>query len=177
MVDWQTLEAASLFSGAIASVSSEGQGFAAQLRSAKGDLDIDPVPRSSPSCRARLCGPGCGLNPVAHTIRSAVSAVDFAANSIAVPGIAAADYAHGEVRWLDGPQTGIVMSIVQADDAGLVLDRALDPAIAPGLRLTLREGCDRTIATCAARFDNAVNFQGEPFLPGNDLLAQYPVRR
>ena len=34
-----------------------------------------------------------------------------------------------------------------------------------------------TVATCAARFGNAVNFQGEPFLPGNDMLAQYPVAR
>ena len=37
--------------------------------------------------------------------------------------------------------------------------------------------CDKTIATCSARFGNALNFQGEPFLPGNDMLAQYPVPR
>ena len=46
-----------------------------------------------------------------------------------------------------------------------------------GLRVRLREGCDRTIATCTSRFGNAVNFRGEPFLPGNDMLAQYPVAR
>ncbi|MFN7158060.1 MAG: phage BR0599 family protein, partial [Erythrobacter cryptus] len=43
----------------------------------------------------------------------------------------------------------------------------------PGTRIELREGCDHTIATCAARFANAINFRGEPFLPGNDLLARY----
>ena len=37
----------------------------------------------------------------------------------------------------------------------------------------VREGCDRTLETCQARFGNAVNFQGEPFLPGNDQLARY----
>ena len=42
-----------------------------------------------------------------------------------------------------------------------------------GVRVQLREGCDHTIATCSARFGNAVNFRGEPFLPGNDLLARY----
>jgi len=56
-----------------------------------------------------------------------------------------------------------------------VLDRSLDPATAPGLRAVLREGCDHTLATCSTRFSNAANFQGEPFLPGNDLLAQYPT--
>ena len=45
-----------------------------------------------------------------------------------------------------------------------------------GTRGQLREGCDRTMATCATRFDNAVNFRGEPFLPGNDLVARYPSR-
>ena len=53
----------------------------------------------------------------------------------------------------------------------------IDHDWSPGLRVLLREGCDRTVATCAARFGNAVNFQGEPFLPGNDMLAQYPVAR
>jgi hypothetical protein len=42
-----------------------------------------------------------------------------------------------------------------------------------GTRTELREGCDHTIGTCAERFGNAANFRGEPFLPGNDLLARY----
>ena len=63
----------------------------------------------------------------------------------------------------------------QSDE--LMLAGRIEPDWSPGLRVQLREGCDRTVATCAARFDNAVNFQGEPFLPGNDMLAQYPVAR
>ena len=43
-----------------------------------------------------------------------------------------------------------------------------------GTRALVQEGCDRTLATCATRFGNAVNFQGEPFLPGNDLVARHP---
>lgn len=56
----------------------------------------------------------------------------------------------------------------------LVLEQALDPALAPGTLARLIEGCDHAIATCAGRFGNAINFQGEPFLPGNDLLTRYP---
>jgi hypothetical protein len=44
-----------------------------------------------------------------------------------------------------------------------------------GTRVELREGCDRRLETCATRFANAINFQGEPFLPGNDLITRYPV--
>ena len=68
------------------------------------------------------------------------------------------------------------MEIARVEANGLVLDVALDPALAPGARALLREGCDHTLQTCHARFGNAVNSQGEPFLPGNDLIARYPTR-
>jgi hypothetical protein len=55
----------------------------------------------------------------------------------------------------------------------LALDAPLDIPLSSGLRVVLREGCDHTLATCANRFVNAVNFQGEPFLPGNDALIRY----
>jgi uncharacterized phage protein (TIGR02218 family) len=81
----------------------------------------------------------------------------------------------GSVRWLDGPHAGTAMAVVAADASGLVLDLELDPALAPGMRARLREGCDHTIQTCQSRFGNAANFQGEPFLPGNDLIGRYPT--
>jgi hypothetical protein len=79
------------------------------------------------------------------------------------------------VRWIDGPQAGMTMEVVSAGADGLVLDVPLDPALAPGCRALLREGCDHTLETCAQRFANAANFQGEPFVPGNDLLARRPA--
>ncbi|MCC6942300.1 MAG: phage BR0599 family protein, partial [Novosphingobium sp.] len=54
-------------------------------------------------------------------------------------------------------------------------ERPLAVGAGAGLRVILREGCDHTIGTCADRFGNGVNFQGEPFLPGNDLLTRYPA--
>ena len=32
----------------------------------------------------------------------------------------------------------------------------------------------KSIATCAGRFGNTLNFRGEPYLPGVDLLTRYP---
>ena len=34
-------------------------------------------------------------------------------------------------------------------------------------------GCDKSFATCKAKFDNAVNFRGFPHLPGNDAGYNY----
>jgi uncharacterized phage protein (TIGR02218 family) len=173
-VDWATLEHALVFSGTIESVSREGNGFTAELASAKAALAVDPVPRSSPTCRARFCGPGCTLSPARFTRRAEVSAID--GDRVTFAAIDPMLFSGGELRWLDGPLAGLDATVVAADETGLMLDRS--PAgVEPGARAQLREGCDHTIATCATRFDNAVNFQGEPFLPGTDLLAQYPQPR
>lgn len=177
IVDWETLDHASLYTGSIAAVTRDASGFSAQLCSAKADLDIDPVPRASPSCRARFCGPGCGLSAERFTSRTRILSIDFEANSVAVDHTSPALFENGELRFLDGPQAGMVMRIVAASSGALELDVPLGSEVAEGMRVLVREGCGKTIAMCATRFDNAVNFQGEPHLPGNDLLAQYPQPR
>ena len=50
------------------------------------------------------------------------------------------------------------------------------PPFAPAIGdlVEIREGCDKSLATCSGRFANAVNFRGEPHLPGIDLLTRYP---
>jgi uncharacterized phage protein (TIGR02218 family) len=82
--------------------------------------------------------------------------------------------ASGILRWLDGPHAGLTREILDADEEGLILDTLPAEELPPGTRAIVREGCDHTLATCAGRFDNALNFRGEPFLPGNDLLTRYP---
>lgn len=43
-----------------------------------------------------------------------------------------------------------------------------------GERFAARAGCDKRGKTCLQKFDNFVNFQGFPFMPGNDTFGQYP---
>lgn len=173
-VDWQTLERAVLYRGEVGAIGEEAGKFTAELRSAKALLEADPIPRTSPTCRAPFCGPGCTLSAAKFTHEAALTAVDFEANRVEFAGgPSATDMRDGFLRWLDGPQAGLKMEVVGIDGDGLVLDIALDPALAIGTRALLREGCDHTIATCHSRFANSANFQGEPYLPGNDLLARY----
>jgi uncharacterized phage protein (TIGR02218 family) len=174
-VDWETLDNAVLYRGAIGTIGEEAGSFTAELHSAKAALEADPVPRTSPTCRAQFCGPGCTLSAARFTHEAVVSAVDFETNRVAFAGgPAPADMLDGSLRWIDGPQAGLGMEVI-ADESGLLLDIALDPALEVGTRALLREGCDHTLATCSARFANSVNFQGEPYLPGNDVLARYPT--
>lgn len=176
VVDWETLDRAVLYRGEIGEVTQEAGRFGADLRSAKAELEADLVPCTSPTCRARFGGLGCGLSVARFTHEAVLSAVDADDNRVSFAGgPPVADLRDGSVRWLDGPHAGMTMAVVSTDENGLVLDMALDPSLEAGIRALLREGCDHTLQTCTGRFANAVNFQGEPFVPGNDLLARHPA--
>jgi uncharacterized phage protein (TIGR02218 family) len=172
-VDWQTLEHHTLYTGQIGRIEDDQSQFAAELRSSKSLLEEDLVPCTSPTCRAEFCGRGCGLSAVRYTSVETLAEIDPDANRIRIPGLAGANYIDGRVRFMAGPQTGLTFGIIDAGDDWLLLDRPLVAGTLPGTRAELREGCDHTIATCAGRFGNGINFRGEPFLPGNDLLARY----
>jgi len=173
IVDWEKLEAHALYSGTLGEIETDGHAFSAALRSAKSALEQDLVPRTSPTCRAQFCGSGCNLSPARHTYRASLGAVDLDFNRVRFGKLDANLFVDGRVRFLDGPQTGTVFGVVGAEDNWLALDRPLSSELLPGTPAELLEGCDRTIATCSSRFDNAINFRAEPFLPGNDLLARY----
>ncbi|HKR92536.1 DUF2163 domain-containing protein [Novosphingobium sp.] len=176
LVDWKTMENAVIYAGAIGALTEEDGGFSAELISRKAELQRDAVPRTSPACRAAFCGPGCNLNPQRYTHEVTLASFDAFSNAATfAQALDPANCAGGMLRWLDGPQTGIAMGIMAGDGAGgLLLDIPIDARTPLGARAMLREGCDHTLNTCAARFSNAANFRGEPFLPGNDLLVRYP---
>lgn len=176
LVDWETLEAATLYRGEIGAISEEDGSFQAQLESAKVALQRDLAPRTSPTCRAQFCGPGCGLSAYRFEHDLTLDAVDPGRGLARFAGTPDPErMAEGRVRWIEGPHAGASMDVLRADAEGLHLDRPLDPALAVGTRALLREGCDHTFATCTGRFGNGINFRGEPFLPGNDLLSRYPT--
>lgn len=83
-------------------------------------------------------------------------------------------YGGGTLRWLGGAACGLEQAILRSDGERVTLSAEAAGGAAPGLLVLLREGCDKTVATCVARFGNVVNFRGEPYLPGMDLLTRYP---
>ncbi|EAQ28349.1 hypothetical protein NAP1_12158 [Erythrobacter sp. NAP1] len=173
IVDWETLDHHTIYSGILGSIEDDGRAFSGELKSAKHILERDLVPRTSPTCRAQFCGPGCGLSAPRFTSRRTVAAVDHERNRIKVADVLAADHIEGQVRFLVGPQTGSVFGVLGGEEDWLTLDRPISAQIEAGVQAELLQGCDHLLATCTSRFGNSINFRGEPFLPGNDLLARY----
>lgn len=175
VVDWANLERHVIYRGTIGTVVEQAGTFSAGLQSRKLELARDPVPRTSPSCRASFCGPGCALSAARFSHQGTLASFSLAANAATVTTAAVpANLIGGSLRWLDGPYAGLAFGIIGTSAGALVLDMPLDTAPPAGSRVLLREGCDRRLETCRTRFGNALNFQGEPHLPGNDLMTRYP---
>lgn len=176
LVDWESLETHVVYRGTIGAVSEDAGRFTADLVSRKADLQRDPVPRTSPSCRAQFCGPGCTLSPARFNHTGVLAGFDPVRNAAAIATDADLSLlVGGRLRWLDGPLAGQTAELGGIDAGQLVIDTPIDHPPPAGTACLLREGCDRTLTTCAARFANAANFQGEPHLPGNDLITRYPA--
>ncbi len=158
--------------GAISHSSSE---FEAEFKGPAAKLDIAVAPYTSPGCRADFCDADCGLNAAQFTHQAKIASVIGSVIGLAAPLPGGhANFAFGKMRWLDGANCSLWSDILSANASSIEL-MVPPPFLAPpGGRVELIEGCDKTIATCGTRFFNAINFRGEPYLPGNDILTRYP---
>ena len=80
----------------------------------------------------------------------------------------------GRCRYLGGENCGLSSTVLAVDGTQIALRDHPRGAVTEGTPVELREGCDKTFATCVSRFGNGINFRGEPHLPGTDLLTRYP---
>lgn len=159
-----------LVRGELGSVESDGRSFSAELRGPAALLEAPVVEETSPECRAELGDRRCRIDMAARTI---VTRIVSAHDTAITVGNAPGDYGFGRLRWLDGVNAGTV-SVVAESSGAIVILREPPPFVPEsGAMIELTEGCDKRFATCSSRFGNAVNFRGEPHLPGNDLLVRY----
>jgi uncharacterized phage protein (TIGR02218 family) len=164
-----------LASGELGAISFSGDAFEVEFMGLKRAFDRAVVPQSSPSCRATFCDSACGLNRQRFRRLAKLSGAQGNRLLLDSPVIAPANaFAYGCVRFLDGQNCGLLADILSSDADSVTVRHQSVIVIQPSTAVELIEGCDKQISTCATRFANAVNFRGEPYLPGNDLLTRYP---
>ncbi len=174
-VDWESgVFVAALGEGRIGAVEAGEVGFTAELAGATVALQRPVVEETSAACRAALGDRRCrvamlGRRRFARVVGCADRVVTLDALEPVANG-----YAGGTLRWFGGRNSGLVSAIAASGGATVTLRSNACFTVEPGVLVDVIEGCDKTLATCAGRFDNAVNFRGEPFLPGVDLLTRYP---
>ena len=68
--------------------------------------------------------------------------------------------------------TGTTTKLPVAGTAVLFLDMPYE--ITVGDEFRIYPGCDKRLNTCINKYDNVLNFRGEPYVPGQDEYLQYP---
>lgn len=177
LVDWQDPggERLPLVRGELGDVAVKANGFEAELRGPAALLERAVVELTSPECRAELGDRRCRVDMAARARVTRVTGSPTE-NVVTVADAAGAPNAHGfgRLRWIGGANSGLESEVAASDGLQLTLREAPPFAILEGDLVEIREGCDKSFATCAGRFANSENFRGEPHLPGMDLLTRYP---
>ncbi|HEY0621767.1 DUF2163 domain-containing protein [Sphingomonas sp.] len=173
-VDWtDPANRQSLGEGTIGAVELKRGVLTAELRGLAAALEAPVVELTSPECRAELGDRRCRVAMAGRRRFARVIAADGAALTLDADEPLPGGWAGGRLRWISGANSGLEDAIGASSGAVVTLRRA--PRFdAMGALVEVSEGCDKSIATCAARFGNAANFRGEPYLPGIDLLTRYP---
>jgi uncharacterized phage protein (TIGR02218 family) len=165
-------ERVTLSRGELGAIGNDGDAFSADLLGAAARLSQPVCPLTSPECRAEFGDPSCRVDLSGRSKRATVIAVDEERISLNI--IADEKYVNGNLRFWSGGNAGLRSTIIGIDQGQFILRESARAMVAVGDHVTCHEGCDKTFGTCRTRFNNAINFQGEPHLPGNDLLTSYP---
>lgn len=175
-VDWSDPEAAPvpLGEGTIGAVETKDGGFTAELAGPTAALAGPVVEETSAECRAELGDRRCRVTMRGRRRLARVVTSDGPVVTLDQGEPVGDAYGWGVLRWLAGPNCGLDSAIAVSAGDTLTLRSAPPFPVAPGTLVRIEEGCDKTLATCSARFANALNFRGEPYLPGIDLLTRYP---
>ncbi len=157
--------------GWLGEVSLQNGQFTAEVRGLAQKLQQNIVELYSPTCRAVLGDTRCKVALGGFTASGAIDTVTsrqvFISNSMTQ---AAGYFSGGEVQWLTGANAGRRMEIKEFSNKQFTLVLPMPNNVAVGDTFNAIAGCDKTFNTCFTKFSNAVNFRGEPYVPGMDKM-------
>ena len=163
--------------------SAAGQAFTAEIEGPLGALSRVVGRTYSRTCDADLGDGRCRADVTGAAFNGAgsVSSVNEMrrATVAGLDAFASGWFTGGLIHWTSGANAGLSARIAthQTGATGAVLVLADEPVegLAPNDAFTVRAGCDKAFATCAAKFSNTDNFQGFPDIPGDDYLTAVPA--
>jgi uncharacterized phage protein (TIGR02218 family) len=126
------------------------------------------------TCRARLGDAKCTKDLTAFTVTGTLTTVTSSSVFGDSARAEADDYfAEGLITFTDGPAVGLSQKVKAFATGGFTLSLPLGYTPEVGDAYTAIAGCAKRLEEdCRDKFDNVVNFQGEPHLPGIDALTK-----
>jgi uncharacterized phage protein (TIGR02218 family) len=165
-----------LKTGTIGEVRIAGDRFVVELRGLTSALQTSIGEVYSASCRASFGDSRCKVLLSTLEVAGAVTAVntrlDIATTLTQEDGY----FTYGRIEWLTGNNVGQMLEIkgFVSSVVSMVLPPLNDVVVGDTFKIV--PGCDRTLDTCVSRWDNVLNFRGEPYVPGIEAVIA-PGRR
>ncbi len=179
-VDWSDVgQRVHLFAGRIGEARRGVTAFEAELRGLQAQLNVAMGRVFSRYCDADLGDARCGkdvggaLYRGAGTVTTVLGTHAFRASGL--DAFASDWFARGTLVWAGGGLGEIAAHRSEGADAILELLDAPGEALVVGATFTITAGCDKSFASCRAKFANSLNFRGFPHMPGNDAVQAGPA--
>jgi uncharacterized phage protein (TIGR02218 family) len=185
LVNWQDVTARRLlFRGSIGELRRSGGAFEAELRGLTDALNIPLGRVYQKACSAVLGDRDCRFDLDTPGYVSERPAEEVEENRVfrfvEMGGFAEDWFRHGVIRVLSGAAVGLIGLIKRdrTEGTGRVIElwHPVGAEVAPGDALRIEAGCDKRSGTCQFKFDNLVNFQGFPDIPGDDWTITDPSK-
>jgi uncharacterized phage protein (TIGR02218 family) len=165
-----------MFSGRVSEVAPSRNLIEATVKSDLELLDIQ-MPRNvfQPTCVHTLYDAGCVLLKSAFSVAGVVTAGSTAASILASALTQATAYFDlGTLTFTSGLNNGMTRTVkTYTNVAGvktLIPVLAFPVAPATSDTFSVAPGCDKTKATCTAKFANGAHFRGYPFMPTSAVV-------
>ncbi|MGX0902995.1 putative phage protein (TIGR02218 family) [Roseovarius sp. MBR-79] len=185
VVNWQDVaERLEIFAGTLGDIRRAGGAFEAELRGLTDALNVPLGRVYQKRCSAILGDRDCtfDLDTPGYVAERPAEAVDenrvfrFAQ----MGGFAEDWFRHGLIRVQSGAAAGLsgLIKRDRMEGAGRVIElwHPLGAPVAMGDALRIEAGCDKAMETCLFKFDNLLNFQGFPDIPGDDWVITDPTK-
>ena len=159
--------------GWLGEVTLQGQQFVAEVRGIADVLQRTVGEHFSPACRALLGDARCGVTLAHYTVTGTIEDVtDQFTFSDSTRTEEAGYYDYGIVTCTSGANQGVKREVKRFAGGSFTSFQEWPYAFAIGDNYEAIAGCNKQFNTCVQRFQNAVNFRGEPHVPGTDAILE-----
>jgi uncharacterized phage protein (TIGR02218 family) len=165
-----------LMAGTLGQVKPQRGAYVVELRGLQQYLQQPVGAVSTKTCRARLGDAACGINLASYTVTGTLTGVTSQTVFTDTARTEADHYfAEGTLTWTSGNNNGLSARVrLYAADTFTLAVPALG-VVQVGDTYSVHAGCRKRLAEdCLAKFDNVLNFQGEPHRPTVDDLTASP---
>lgn len=163
--------------GRIGTVTDDDMGkFTAEFRSESDILGQATGRLFQRTCGTILGSTACGVDISTPTYRLSSAILSVSGSVVTVVGATDYDDDWFALGTLTHVPSGATFRVRQHVGNSVVLWERPRFDMNVGEAVVLVAGCRRTHAVCKDKFNNVANFQGFPFMPGQDYLSAYPIR-